>query len=109
MTNAAIEFLAQVKFNGATDWSPFLLWTRYCKKSVGISFRLNEVWSYIEDDDVRIFSLYGVRVIGKSTLLNLLNKNFSQPNLNLNFDMVILVKTFGVWITDFKFFVEQQG
>lgn len=61
---------------------------------MGISFKLTEVWSYIEDDDVRIIGLYGVRGIGNSIFLSLLNKNFGQPSLNLNFDVVIMVKAF---------------
>ncbi|KAK9229210.1 hypothetical protein WN944_022169 [Citrus x changshan-huyou] len=57
---------------------------------VGIESRLSEVWRYIEDDGVKIISLYGVRGVGKSTLLKQLNDMFSD--MSHKFGAVIMVK-----------------
>ncbi|ESR40326.1 hypothetical protein CICLE_v10027525mg [Citrus x clementina] len=57
---------------------------------VGIVSRLSEVWRYIEDDGVKIIGLYGVRGVGKSTLLKQLNDMFSD--MSHKFGAVIMVK-----------------
>lgn len=59
--------------------------------TVGMESRLNEVWGYVHDDRVRIICLYGVRGVGKTTLLRNLNHKFS--NAEHNFDRVILVES----------------
>ena len=57
---------------------------------MGIESRLSEVWRYIEDDGVKIIGLYGVRGVGKSTLLKQLNDTFSD--MSHKFGAVIMVK-----------------
>ncbi|KAK9230475.1 hypothetical protein WN944_023445 [Citrus x changshan-huyou] len=61
------------------------------KNVVGMESILDEVWGCFEDDcPWRIICLYGVRGVGKTTLLENLNSKFSDTTHN--FDLVILVK-----------------
>ncbi|KAH9718051.1 putative disease resistance protein [Citrus sinensis] len=59
--------------------------------TVGMESRLNEVWGYVQEYSVTIICLYGVRGVGKTTLLRNLNHKFS--NAGHNFDRVILVES----------------
>ncbi|GAY63285.1 hypothetical protein CUMW_224340 [Citrus unshiu] len=61
------------------------------KNVVGMESILDEVWGCFEDNcPWRIICLYGVRGVGKTTLLENLNSKFSDTTHN--FDLVILVK-----------------
>ncbi|GMY05661.1 disease resistance protein SUMM2 [Fagus crenata] len=57
--------------------------------TVGLEPLLQEVWSCLDDKNVRIIGLYGIGGVGKTTLLKMINNEFR--NQSHNFDVVIWV------------------
>ncbi|XP_058010141.1 probable disease resistance protein At5g63020 [Hevea brasiliensis] len=55
--------------------------------TLGTETTLDEAWSYITGDEVRIVGIYGMGGVGKTTLLTKINNRFAT--ISNNFDVVI--------------------
>ncbi|KAL5757503.1 hypothetical protein ACOSP7_020114 [Xanthoceras sorbifolium] len=62
---------------------------RPSERTVGLQSKFDQVWRYVTDSQVKIIGLYGKGGVGKTTLLNQINKKFRDfPN-----DFVV------IWVT----------
>ncbi|KAL5716731.1 mitogen-activated protein kinase kinase [Ranunculus cassubicifolius] len=86
------ELITQGKFDTVADRSlPIQVQVQPENITVGMNVNFGEVWSWLEDDQVKIIGIYGMGGVGKTTLLKKINNAFAEEEDARKFDMVIWV------------------
>ncbi|XVF11403.1 hypothetical protein REPUB_Repub08aG0024800 [Reevesia pubescens] len=89
MVRDVVDHKREGVFDRVAEEVPTTLVTeRPIKHTVGLESTFNDAWSSLEAENVGIIGLYGMGGVGKTTLLNKINKFCEAPN---TFDVVIWI------------------
>ncbi|XVF11258.1 hypothetical protein REPUB_Repub08aG0011200 [Reevesia pubescens] len=88
MVRDVVDHNSKGVFDGVAEAPTTLVTERPIEHTVGLESTFNDAWSSLEAENVGIIGLYGMGGVGKTTLMNKINKLCEAPN---TFDVVIWI------------------